>query len=76
MNIIYNSPARLCAELDGIVVHVEKQERMAEARVPEAGGPRSGRVAGRVRAGHWEVDPSSDLVRNLIDRAVEAAEAA
>jgi len=73
MNIIYNSAARLCVEFDGIVVHVEKQEKMAEARVPGSGGPRSGRVAGRVKAGHWEVEPSSDLVRNLIERAVEAS---
>lgn len=73
MNIIYNSAARLCAEFDGIVVHVEKQEKMAEARVPGAGGPRSGRVVGRVRAGHWEVEPSSDRVRDLVDKAVEAS---
>lgn len=76
MNILYRSTARLCAELDGVVVHVEKTERMAEARIPGTGGPRSGQVAGRIRAGHWEVEPTSDIVRNLIDKAVEAAEAA
>jgi hypothetical protein len=73
MNIIYNSPARLCAELDGVVVHVEKRERSAEARVPGTGGPRSGTVVGRREDEKWAVEPSSDSVRSLIDAAMAVA---
>jgi hypothetical protein len=73
MNIIYNSTARLCAELDGVVVHVEKRDRSAEARVPGTGGPRSGAVVGHLIDGHWAVEPSSEGVRSLINTAMAAA---
>jgi hypothetical protein len=73
MNIIYNSSARLCAELDGVVVHVEKRERSAEARLPGTGGPRSGTVVGHLVDGKWIVEPSSDGVRSLIDAAMTVA---
>lgn len=73
MNIIYNSPARTCVELGGIVVHVERADHVAEARMPGTGGPRSGTVVGRREGGEWTVEPVSENVRNLVLAAIAAA---
>jgi hypothetical protein len=73
VNIIYNSPARICVELGGIVVHVEKADNFAEARIPGTGGPRSGKVVGRRDAGEWTVEPASETVRSLVLAAIAAS---
>ncbi|MNU43628.1 hypothetical protein D3C71_324180 [compost metagenome] len=73
MNIIYNSPARTCVELGGVVVHVERADNFAEARIPGTGGPRSGTVVGRREGGEWTVEPVSENVRNLVMAAIAAA---
>ncbi len=72
MNIIYNSPARTCVEIGGIVVHVER-DNFAEARIPGTGGPRSGTVVGRRDGGEWTVEPVSENVRSLVLAAIAAA---
>lgn len=73
MNILYNSQARICVELGGVVVHVEKTDNFAEARIPGTGGPRSGKVVARREAGEWTVEPVSENVRNFVMAAIAAS---
>ncbi len=72
MNIIYNSTVRLCAELDGVVVHVEKGA-VGGSSHSRTGGPRSGNVVGHLVDGRGLVEPRPTAVRGLIDAAMAVA---
>ncbi|NTF17552.1 hypothetical protein G6L37_04015 [Agrobacterium rubi] len=70
LNVLYRSATRICVEEQGIVVHVENGASFwIEARETASGGPRSGRVVGRLIGSGWDVEPETETVRGLMERA-------
>jgi hypothetical protein len=56
--IVYASKDRVCIEMDGVVIHAEREGNWIEARTSGTGGPMSGDLFAKSEKGLWVVAPS------------------